>query len=145
MRHGVSGYQSGCRCDVCLTSEQQRVQQIAAAEAQRWGPVNKAADERSNEPLDSDNERHVPRQRPRRKHWTEAEVALVTEGKLTDQQIAEQVGRSAEAVKAFRQRRELKLAIQRGDYPHRNSRSRRSHKPGTADGPAQQHGYFFFP
>lgn len=56
------------------------------------------------------------------KHWSLAEIALITEKSLTDDEIARRTGRSIPAVAAQRRRYTQKRAKQLGLYPyHRES------------------------
>jgi hypothetical protein len=99
VRHGVSGYQSGCRCDVCVLSESARTRQIALKEKRRWNTINKAIDDGAK------IEQSGPPPHTRRRRWTNAKIALVDEGKLADQELAKRVGRSVESIAALPNRR----------------------------------------
>lgn len=73
---------------------------LAWAEQERWGLINRAADNAYRSRVSTAD----VRPRTDRKLWTDREIALATEEDLTAEEVAFRVGRSVKAVEALRRR-----------------------------------------
>lgn len=100
MKHGVPGYQLGCRCAVCGAAESERICLIGQTEKRRWQAINRAADLR----LEFMGSTESTGPRTLRKRWSETEIALALQKDLTASHVANRVGRSVGAVIAMRSR-----------------------------------------
>lgn len=112
-KHGVSGFQAGCRCPVCSQSESDRVRVIGSSEARRWARINEAADART---VVGDPDWV----RPSRTRWSEAELVFLAGSELPNAEIAKRLRRTEEAVAIKRHR--LRTGELQGDSPQRPPR-----------------------
>lgn len=90
MKHGLAGFQRGCRCSDCHDAETGRLQRINKAQEDLWRPINSRADLRwaisGHEPED----------------WSAADIELALRPSWTIQRIAEYTGHSMKAVREIR-------------------------------------------
>ncbi|AYM41643.1 hypothetical protein [Mycobacteroides chelonae] len=99
MKHGVAGFQSGCRCVKCFTDETQRAQDIAEAQFRYWEPINEAADESW-----TSRWRLRTPQRSNVRSWASHEIALARDRSIPARKVAARLGRTLSAVNAMRYR-----------------------------------------
>ncbi|BAX97044.1 hypothetical protein MSTE_01725 [Mycobacteroides stephanolepidis] len=99
MKHGVAGFQSGCRCVKCFTDETQRAQDIAEAQFRYWEPINEAADESW-----TSRWRLRTPQRSNVRSWAAEEIALARDRSVPARKVAARLGRTLSAVNAMRYR-----------------------------------------
>lgn len=101
MKHGVSGFQSGCRCEECYTAERNRMREIGKSEQRRWSKINIQADERWIAYVSVVNLRE-PRDHGRR--WTPAEISIARDKSVPVKRVAAKINRSLAAVSTMRYR-----------------------------------------
>ncbi|MBF9316396.1 hypothetical protein [Mycobacteroides chelonae] len=99
MKHGVAGFQSGCRCVKCFTDETQRAQEIAEAQLRYWEPINDAADESW-----TSRWRLRTSQRSNVRSWASEDIALARDRSIPARKVAARLGRTLSAVNAMRYR-----------------------------------------
>ncbi|MFA4080559.1 hypothetical protein [Mycobacteroides salmoniphilum] len=98
--HGVAGYQLGCRCGCCSSSESQRLQRIGDAERERWEQINQRVTRRSQRYFADAADHPLNWQKP----WTTEEIDTALDASSTAAQVATRLGRSIGAIHAARRR-----------------------------------------
>lgn len=112
VKHGLSGFQAGCRCAACEQAESDRMRSIGWSETRRWARINETADAR----VAVDDPEWV---RPSRTRWSKTELVFLAESGLSNAEIAKRLNRSEEAVAIKRHR------LQTGEVPQPRRRRRR--------------------
>lgn len=102
MKHGLAGFQSGCRCATCFEEETRRVEKIAEEQRQYWQPINEAADAAWNNRWRTWKPRHSSA-----RSWTEDEIALARDRSLPARMLTVPLGRTLSAINAMRYRPEV--------------------------------------
>ncbi|WP_131822970.1 hypothetical protein [Mycobacteroides chelonae] len=96
MKHGLSGFQSGCRCAACQSAESERMHRISAQQTHKWNALNKYADEQWERLQNKNWIEYSGRE------WTPEEIDYALDRSRTCNEIAKDLGRTADAVKAMR-------------------------------------------
>lgn len=85
--HGVAGYMSGCRCELCWDAQRAHERRIGLEQSLRWGVGERYDGTGSGKP----------------RRWSDAEIAVMARSSETAAQIAAQLGRTPAAIYAARQ------------------------------------------
>lgn len=99
--HGLAGFQSGCRCDDCFSAESGRMRRIGRSEASRWARINERADRHWGRRVQDDRETRPSNEQVR---WSQLDIELALDTSISVYDVAELLGRSADAVETVRRR-----------------------------------------
>lgn len=106
MKHGLAGFQKGCRCGQCCEAEAQRVRRIGRSETERWAAANEMADQRWALYV---GEYNACSMQPR--SWVPREVSIIVDPSISIPQAAAILGRSLASVSMKRHRLAVEQVI----------------------------------